>query len=88
MIDNADDLKDKAMANKMGLRKKFVNIPIGSEEYGFRISGIGAKAVKLEKYVKYDEIIEAISSGNDDGLESLIKVIIEEYEPETVEDDE
>lgn len=87
MIDNSDDLKEKAMANKMGLRKKFVKIPIGTEEYDFRISGIGAKAVKLEKYVKYDEIIEAVTNGNDEGLESLIKVIIEEYEPETDEDD-
>lgn len=82
MIDNADDLKDKAMNNKFGLRKKFVNIPIGQEEYQFRISGIGSKAVKIEKYIKYDEIMEAISQGNDNGLENMIKLIIEEYEPE------
>lgn len=88
MIDNAEDLKDKAMTNKFGLRKKFVNIPIGDEEYGFRISGIGAKAVKLEKYVKYDEIMDAVSSGNDNGLEAMIKTIIEEYEPEETDEEE
>lgn len=80
MIDNSEDLKDKALACKPGLRSKFVNIPIGDEEYGFRISGIGVKAVKLEKYVKYDDIIEAVSSGNDNGLEAMIKKIIEDYE--------
>ena len=87
MMDSVDDLKNKAMANKFGLRKKFVNIPIGQDEYQFRISGIGSKAVKIEKYIKYDEIIEAISQGNDDGLEYMIKMIIEEYEPEEDKND-
>lgn len=87
MIDNAEDLKEKALEYKTGLKKQFVNIPIGDEEYGFRISGIGAKSVKIEKYVKYDEIFEAIEAGNDTGLESLIKQIIEDYE-EDEEDEE
>ena len=60
MIDNADDLRDKANEFKTGLKKRFINIPIGDEEYGFRISVIGQKSVKLEKYVKFDEIFEAI----------------------------
>lgn len=88
MIDNANDLKEKAMVNKFGLRKKYVNIPIGEEEYGFRLSGIGAKAVKIEKFVKYDDIMEAIDAGNDSGLEAMLKKIIEEYEPEISEDDD
>lgn len=78
MSNNAEDLKERAMANKMDLRKKYVNIPIGKEEYGFRLAGIGAKAIKLEKYVKYDEIVEAIENGNEDGLEAMLKEIIEE----------
>lgn len=82
MIDNAEDLKEKALANKPGLKRQFVNIPIGDEEYGFKISGIGAKSVKLEKYVKYDEIIEAVNDGNNEGLEAIIKQIIEDYEEE------
>lgn len=41
MIDNADDLRDKANEFKTGLKKQSINIPIGDEEYGFRISGIG-----------------------------------------------
>ena len=80
MIDNADDLRDKANEYKNGLKRQFVNIPIGDEEYGFRISGIGAKSVKLEKFVKFDEIFEAIEAGNDNGLEAMIKQIIEDYE--------
>ena len=84
MIDNAQDLATKAQDNKAGLKRKYVNIPIGDEEYGFRISGIGSKSVKLEKFIKYDDIFEAIESGNDNGLEAMIKQIIEDYE----EDDE
>ena len=85
MIDNVDELREKALENKIGLKKQFVNIEIGDEEYGFRISGIGAKSVKLEKYVKYDEIFEAIESGNDNGLESIIKKTIEDYEEDEEE---
>ncbi|WP_296883971.1 hypothetical protein [uncultured Methanobrevibacter sp.] len=86
MIDNAEDLATKAQDYKTGLKRQYVNIPIGDEEYGFRISGIGAKSVKLEKFVKYDDIIEAIESGNDKGLEAMIKQIIEDYEED--EDEE
>ena len=86
MIDNADDLRDKANEFKTELKKRFINIPIGDEEYGFRISGIGQKSVKLEKYVKFDEIFEAIESGNDNGLEAISKQLIEDYEEE--EDEE
>ena len=86
MIDNAEDLATKAQDNKAGLKRQYVNIPIGDEEYGFRISGIGAKSVKLEKFVKYDDIFEAIESGNDNGLEAMIKQIIEDYEDEEEEE--
>lgn len=88
MIDNPEDLKEKALANKPGLRRQYVNIPVGDEEYGFRISGIGAKAIKLEKYVKYDEIFEALEAGNENGLEAMVKRIIEDYEEENEEEAE
>ena len=87
MIDNAEDLATKAQDNKAALKRQYVNIPIGDEEYGFRISGIGAKSVKIEKFIKYDDIFEAIESGNDNGLEAMIKQIIEDYEEED-EDEE
>ena len=85
MIDNAEDLAQKAQDNTAGLKKQYVHIPIGDEEYGCRISGSGAKSVKLEKFIKYDEIFEAIEVGNDNGLESMIKQIIEDYEEEDEE---
>ena len=44
------------------------------------------KSVKLEKYVKFDDIFEAIESGNDNGLEAMIKQIIEDYEEEDEEE--
>ena len=87
MIDNVEALKEKAMENKDGLKKQYVNIQVGDEEYGFKISGIGAKSVKLEKFIKYDEIFEAIEAGNDNGLEALIKQIIEDYEEEDEEEE-
>ena len=80
MIDNPQDLATKAQDNKAGLKRKYINIPIGDEEYGFRISGIGEKSVKIEKFIKYDDIFEAIESGNDNGLEAMIKQIIEDYD--------
>ena len=73
MIENAEDLAQKAQDNKAGLKKQYVNIPIGDEEYGFRISGIGAKSVKLEKFIKYDEIFDAIEAGNDKYVNNLLK---------------
>lgn len=81
MIDNAEDLKEKALANKPELKRKTIDIQIGNEKYDFRIGGIGAKTVKIEKYIKYDDIIEAIENGNDNGLEAIIKEMIEDYEP-------
>ena len=86
MIDNADDLRDKANEFKIGLKKQYVTLPIGDGKYDFKISGIGAKSVKLEKFVKFDDIFEAIESGNDNGLEAMIKQIIEDYEEDEEEE--
>ena len=85
MIDNAEDLKNKAIEYKADLKRQYVNIPIGDEEYGFRISGIGEKKKKIDKFVKYDDIFEAIESGNDNGLEAMIKQVIEDYDKEDEE---
>ena len=85
MIDNAEDLKNKAIEYKADLKRQYINIPIGDEEYGFRISGIGEKSVKIEKFVKYDDIFEAIESGNDNGLEAMIKQVIEDSDKEDEE---
>jgi hypothetical protein len=86
MIDNSEDLKNKALDNKVGIRKEYVNIIVGDEEQSFKIAGIGQKAVKLEKYIIFDDIMEAVDSGHEDGLEAIIKKIIEDYEPPAEEE--
>ncbi len=82
MIDNPEDLKEKALEFKTELKKQQIELPIGDEDYAFRVSGIGAKSVKIEKYIKYEDIFEAIESGNENGLEAIIKKFIEDYEDE------
>ncbi|WP_297981205.1 hypothetical protein [uncultured Methanobrevibacter sp.] len=79
MFDNADDFKKKALDNKDELKREYINIPIGDDEQGFRISGIGEKAIKIEKYVKYDDMVEAVESGKEAGLEAVIMKFVEEY---------
>ncbi|MDL2271241.1 hypothetical protein LJC03_05500 [Methanobrevibacter sp. OttesenSCG-928-I08] len=86
MYDNAEDLKNKAVDNKPGLRKQYVTMIFGDGDYDFRIAGIGEKAVKIEKFIKYDDIIDAINNGADNGLEAELMRIIEEYEPEAEEE--
>ena len=79
MIDNADDLREKAVNNKKGIKKFY-------PEQGFKISGIGEKSVKFEKFIRYEELIE-IAEADPDSIEAEIVKIIEEYE-EVDEDEE
>ncbi len=72
----ADEFRNVALLNKPDLRKKTVIIPISDNNYQFKISGIGQKAIKLEKYFYYSEIIDAVQEGIDDGLEFLIEQVI------------
>lgn len=85
MIDNFDDLKNKAVDNKQGIKKEGLNIIIGDNEENFRISGIGEKAVKIEKFVKYEDMIAAFEEGREDSLEVMIKKVIEEFDPSSEE---
>ena len=88
MEDLIESLKNKAVENKQGIKREGLTIVIGDDEQSFRISGIGEKAVKIEKYIKYDEIIEVTEGGNDNGLEAAIKQVIEDYEAPQEEDEE
>jgi len=81
MIDNHEDLKNKAVEHKQDIKKEGLTILIGDDEETFRISGIGEKAVKIEKFVRYEEMTEANEEGRDDSLAVAIKKVIEEYEP-------
>lgn len=82
-----EELKEKAIDNKPALRKKYVTLNVGENEYDFRLAGIGGKAIKLEAYIKYDSIIEALETDNTDSVEAQLMKIIEEYEPENESED-
>jgi len=79
MYDNVDDFKKKALDNKNDLKRESIDILIGDEEQSFRIAGIGEKAIRLEKFIKYDDIMDAIEDGKDDGLEALIMKFVEDF---------
>ncbi|RBQ22655.1 hypothetical protein ALNOE001_16740 [Candidatus Methanobinarius endosymbioticus] len=81
MIDNFEELKTKAVEHKQEIKREGLNITIGDAEENFRISGIGEKAVKIEKFVKYEDMIEAAENGRDDSLEVSLKKVIDEFEP-------
>ena len=86
MIDNFEELKNKAVDNKQEIKKEGLTVVIGDGEEQFRISGIGEKAVKIEKYIKYEEMIEAFEQGKEDSLEISIKKLIEGFEPSDEEE--
>ncbi|MGL6297664.1 MAG: hypothetical protein ACRC1M_00695 [Methanobacteriaceae archaeon] len=89
MEDQIEALKNKALAAKSNIKKEGLTIMIGDDEQNFRISGVGQKAVKIEKYVKYDAIIEAVEAGKVDGIEMALKEVIENTEDEEIiEEDE
>ena len=46
----------------------------------FRITGIGEKAIKIEKYVKYEDMMDAVMDGKEEGLEAIIMEFIEDFE--------
>lgn len=81
MIDNFEDLKNKAVDHKQEIKREGLTLLIGDTEENFRISGIGEKAVKIEKFVKYEDMVEAAELGRADSLEVAIKKVIEEFEP-------
>ena len=81
MIDNVEELKNKAVDYKQEIKREGLSIIIGDSEENFRISGIGEKAVKIEKFIKYADMIEALELGRDDSIEIAIKKVIEDFEP-------
>ena len=76
VIESAFELKERALANKLNLKKQYINVFIGKKEYGFKIAGVGNKSIKIELYVGYDEIVKELSSGNDISLEFILLEIL------------
>ena len=75
-IGTANELREKALANKVNLKNEFIDIFIAKKFYEFRISGIGFKSIKIEMYMGYDEIIKGLSSGNPERLEFILMELI------------
>ena len=73
---NAEEIKNLALLNRKKLKNKFFKVPSGGEEYKFKISGIGARFVKIEKYFYYHDIIKSFSNGNEHSLEFYIGQVI------------
>jgi hypothetical protein len=79
MTDLVEELKKKALEYKDDLKKEEILLKVGDIEQKFRLSGIGEKAIKIEKYIKYDEIAEAVEKGKE-SLEKDLKNFIEKFE--------
>ena len=73
---NAEGLKEIAMMNKRSLKNKFFNIPVKDYVYKFKVSGVGSRSIKIEKFFYYSEIMKAVNEGNKDGFEYEIKQTI------------
>ena len=73
---NAEGIREIAMINKRSLKQKFFIVPSGGEEYKFKISGIGSRFIKMEKFFYYSDIIKAVTGGNDRSFEYAIEQII------------
>ena len=71
-----EEVKNLALLNKKKLINKFFKVPSGGEEYKFKISGIGSRFIKVEKFFYYNEIIKKVSDGNEHSLEFAIEQII------------
>ena len=72
MFDDVDEFKKKAIDNKNDIKRESVDIIIGEDEQSFRISGIGEKAVKIEKYFRYEDIFKAVEDGKETDKKFLI----------------
>jgi hypothetical protein len=79
MTDLVENLKNKALEFKDDLKKEEIALKIGDSEHKFRLSGIGRKAIKIEKFISYSDIVEAVENGKE-SLESDLKNFIEKFE--------
>ncbi len=82
MFDNVDDFRRKAVDNKAALKRQSIDVFIGDKEQKFRISGIGEKAIKIEAYIKYDDMMETVNSEIEDSLDEILMKVVEDFEAE------
>lgn len=80
VLESSNELRERALVNKSNLKKQYINAFVGKKEYGFRISGVGYKSIKIELYVGYDDIVKELSAGNDITLEFILLEILMDNE--------
>ena len=52
------ELRNLARHNRNNIMNKSITICINGKEYSFLIKGVGAKAIKLECYFSYEDILK------------------------------
>lgn len=79
MADGKDvkEYSNLAFKNKPHLKGKPLWVDFDEDEYRFVIKGIGPKAVKLELYVRYEDIIDNPDGVMESKLDEMIKTIFE-----------
>jgi predicted nucleic acid-binding OB-fold protein len=73
-----NELRELSLERKDDLKREKIELLIGDDVQDFRISGIGAKSIKIEKYIRYEDIVDATEDGRE-GLESVIRELVENY---------
>ena len=69
--------RNLALKNKPHLRNKPLWVELDDGEYRFVIKGMGQKAVKLELYVHYEDILDNPDGVIESKLDEMIKTIFE-----------
>lgn len=79
MADGQDikEYSNLAIHNKPFLKGKSLWVEFGDDEYRLIIKGIGRKAVKLELYVRYEDIIDNPNGVMESKLDEMVKTIFE-----------
>lgn len=58
MTNELQELINTAKANKKHLKRQSIISKIDGSDYALQITGIGAKAVKLQLFLSYDDILK------------------------------
>ncbi|KZX16845.1 hypothetical protein [Methanobrevibacter curvatus] len=73
-----NELRELSLEHKDDLKREKIELLIGDDVQDFRISGIGGKSIKIEKYIRYEDIVDATEDGRE-GLESVVRELVENY---------
>lgn len=78
------ELRNVSKHNKIQAKKRKVRVIVDDVEYEFRIRGIGNKAVKLELYVHYEDIIKSKNNPIEKILWEILTDVYEDTKSTTI----